>query len=185
MDDEFETADDAELLLGTDRDPESFAAFYRRHEQGVLAYFRHRTHQADLVADLTAETFAHALASRRSFDPARGPARGWLFGIASHVLSRSLRKRRVEDRARRKIGLERIEFTESEYERIEVMSVADLLEIALDGIPDNQRRALQLRVVEERTYEDVASQMQSSQVLARQRVRRGLTALRSRLEDPR
>ena len=79
-----------------------FAAFYERHERGVLAYFARRVATPELAADLTAETFAQALASRRRFRP-RGPGSGagWLYGVAKHVLARSLRRGRVENRMRR------------------------------------------------------------------------------------
>ena len=49
---------DEELLAG---DPEAFAAFYRRHVAPLLGYFLRRTGNAELAADLTAETFAAAL----------------------------------------------------------------------------------------------------------------------------
>ena len=52
-----------------------------------LAFFYPATRLADIAADLTAETFAAALASARSFDPEQGNARGWLFGIARHQLA--------------------------------------------------------------------------------------------------
>ena len=64
-----------------------------------------RTGDGELAADLTAETFAAALASRRRFDPAKGPAIGWLYGIARHKLARTLERGRVEDRARRTLGM--------------------------------------------------------------------------------
>jgi DNA-directed RNA polymerase specialized sigma24 family protein len=41
-----------------------------------------RTRDAELAADLTAETFAAALAARARFDPGRGSASAWLFGLA-------------------------------------------------------------------------------------------------------
>lgn len=90
---------DEQLLAGTSDD---FGEFYSRTEAAVLVYFARRTRDAELAADLTAETFAQALASRGRFRPRRAPARAWLFGIAAHVLARSLRRGRVEDRGRRR-----------------------------------------------------------------------------------
>ena len=87
-------------LLGADA--AAFAECYRRHEDAVLGFFLRRTRSAELAADLTAETFAGALASRDRFDPEAGEARGWLFGIARDVLGRSLERGRVEDGARRR-----------------------------------------------------------------------------------
>ena len=83
----YSDAGDSELLLQTARDPEAFGTFYDRFEAGILAFFYRATRRADIAADLTAETFAAALASARSFDPELGNARGWLFGIARHQLA--------------------------------------------------------------------------------------------------
>ena len=71
--------DDDALLVAAADDPEAFARFYRLHVGGVIAYFRRRVGNAELAADLTAETFAAALAGRRRFAPERGPAAAWLY----------------------------------------------------------------------------------------------------------
>ena len=46
---------DQDLLAG--RDPDSFELFYIRHVESVLGFFPRRTRDAELAADLTAETF--------------------------------------------------------------------------------------------------------------------------------
>ena len=55
-----ERSDDA-LPAAPRAEPEAFAVFYRRHVEALLAYFARRTRDAELAADLTAETFAAAL----------------------------------------------------------------------------------------------------------------------------
>ncbi len=170
---------DARLLTGG---AEDFGLFYRRHERAVVAYFRRRVGDPELVADLVAETFAQALASKRAFRPERGVARGWLFGVAAHVLARSVRRSQVESRARRRLGVEPLAFTDEELERIDLLGQEDLVAAALEGIPDEHREAVLLRVVEEHSYGDIAKRVRCSEALARQRVRRGLRAMRTTLE---
>jgi RNA polymerase sigma factor (sigma-70 family) len=51
----------------------------------VTAYFARRTTDPQLVADLTADTFVTVITSFGSFDPRKGSARAWVFGIARHV----------------------------------------------------------------------------------------------------
>jgi len=55
------------------------------------------------------------------------------------------------------------------------------LDEALDELPDSQRRAIELRVLEDKAYEDVAAALGTSPAAARVRVHRGLSALRARL----
>ena len=50
---------------------DDFTAFYRRHVRPLLAYFHRRTADAELAADLTAETFAAALDGAHRFKPER------------------------------------------------------------------------------------------------------------------
>src|SRR5215207_4328992 len=97
-------ATDDALLAALDR--AAFGVFYERHERAILGFFGAVTRRPEVAADLTAETFALALASVETFDAERGNARMWLFGIARNVLAQSARRGRVDSAARRRIGLE-------------------------------------------------------------------------------
>src|SRR6266516_359094 len=99
--------------------PHAFEDFYERNERAVLAFFLRRTGRAELAADLTAETFARALAGHHRFDPAEGPERAWLFGIARHLLADSLRAGQVEDSVRRRLGMEPLALDDEELARID------------------------------------------------------------------
>jgi RNA polymerase sigma factor (sigma-70 family) len=175
---------DAELLSRTREDPEAFGVFYDRHEAVLLAFFWRATRRGDLAADLTAETFAQALASACSFNPARGTARSWLFGIARHQLADTWERGRVEDQARRRLGIEPMALSDETLERIESLGSRggqEALEL-LAALPHDQRRAVQGRVLEERDYHELARTLDCSESVVRQRVSRGLKNLRERLE---
>jgi RNA polymerase sigma-70 factor (ECF subfamily) len=175
---------DEDLLRATPRDPPAFADFYRRHERAVVLYFLRRTRSAELAADLSAETFAAALASVRRFDP-RGPgsATAWLFGIARNVLARSLRRQRVEGHARRRLKMPPLALTDELLERIDELADAERAAALLADLPEPQRAALTARVVDEREYPDIARELECSEAVVRQRVSRGLRELRARLEE--
>src|SRR5215213_8050820 len=113
------TESDDELLASSE--PGSFAVFYRRHVEDLIAFFMRRTRNAELAADLTAETFAAALVSRASFDPERGTAPAWLFGIALNKLARVERRDAAERRARGRLGMERLELTDADIDRIDAL----------------------------------------------------------------
>src|SRR5689334_11687107 len=97
--------DDGDLLSLSTRHPEAFAAFYRRHAADLLAYFARRTLDADVAAELTAETFAEAFASRARFRDQGEGGGPWLFGIGRHQLSRYFRRGAVDASARRRLGM--------------------------------------------------------------------------------
>lgn len=174
---------DTELLAYAATEPEAFGDFYDRFEADVLAFFYRATRRADIAADLTAEVFAQALQSAPTFNPALGAARAWLFGIARHELADLWERGRVEDRARRRLGMEPLSLTDEAIERIEQLegSGAGALRL-LDELPEEQRQAITGRVIEERDYEELAAALSCSESVVRQRVSRGLRSLRARLE---
>jgi RNA polymerase sigma factor (sigma-70 family) len=62
-----------------------FERLYRANVAAVTAFFARRSADPHVVADLTADTFVTAITSFGSFDPGKGTARSWVFGIARHV----------------------------------------------------------------------------------------------------
>lgn len=173
---------DAGSLLGGDAD--DFAAFYRRHEDAVLAFFVRRTGGGELAADLTAETFARALAGRHRFDPSMGDAGAWLFGIARNLLALSLQKGRVDDSMRRRLGMEPLTLDDEAIARINDLD-GNAAVAALEELPVAQRAAVVGRVVHEQSYPELARHLKCSESVVRQRVSRGLRTLRDRLDAKR
>lgn len=171
---------DEALLVRTTRDAEAFAAFYRRWERPVAGFFVRAVGSGELAADLTAETFAEALSSAARFDPSRGEAAAWLFGIARHLLARSRERGRVENQARIRLGLPPLALDDRLIAAIEAAGDERALRV-MAGLPEDQRRALHARVLEEQSYDEIAAELQCSQSVVRKRVSRGLAALRTRL----
>jgi RNA polymerase sigma factor (sigma-70 family) len=181
------TVSDAELLSLAATDAQAFGVFYDRFESELLAFLYRATGRADIAADLTAEVFAAALQSVRRFDPGLGSPRAWLFGIARHELADTWRRGRVEDRARRSLEIEVLVLSDAALERIETelgTDRGDALQL-LAELPDEQRQAIQGRVLDDRDYSELAEALQCSAGVVRQRVSRGLRSLRARLEQPR
>jgi RNA polymerase sigma factor (sigma-70 family) len=172
------SSSDEALLLAARRDAEAFAEFYRRHARPLAGFLVRRTGEAEAAADLLAETFAAALSGLQRFDPERGDAVGWLYGIARHQLARRHRRGAVEERARRRLGMERLELTDADLRTVEACDDAT---IALDGLPPDQRVAVRARVVHEQEYAAIAAASGSTEPAVRQRVSRGLATLRERL----
>src|SRR4051794_4388416 len=110
---------DAALLAATSRDPEAFAVFYDRYSEPVFAFLLTRTRRADLAADLTAETFASVLSAADRFREDTATAAPWLFQIARNKLLDSLRRRRVEDSARRALAMSPIELDDQALAELE------------------------------------------------------------------
>jgi len=169
-----------EVLLGA-RDAASFELLYRRHAEPLLGYFARRTADPELAADLCAETFAAALASRRRYRPERGAAAAWLYGIAAKKLADAQRRGYAERRARRRLGMERLELSDDDYARIERLGESDDAHVLMQRLAPEQRVAITARVIEERPYDRIATDLDTSEAVVRKRVSRGLAAMRQRM----
>jgi RNA polymerase sigma-70 factor (ECF subfamily) len=177
---------DDRLLAAAAEDAAAFSAFYGRYEPAMLAFFLRRVGDPELAADLTAEVFAAALVACRRYRPGKAPAQAWLFGIAAHKLANSRRRGRVEDRARRRLGMAPVVLEDEDLERIErIAGAGDIAMQALGGLPVEQREAVLGRVVDERDYRELAADLRCSESVVRKRVSRGLAQLRERLEEER
>ena len=177
-----EAESDDRVLATAASDPAAFAVFYRRYEGPMLAFFFRRTSDPELAADLTAEVFAAALAACVRYRPGEAPASAWLFGIAHHKLAKSRRRGVVEDRARRRLGIEPVSLVGEDLERIQRLGEsAEALTGLLDGLPADQRDAVRARVLDDRSYEEIAGELRCSSAVVRKRVSRGLARLRDQL----
>ena len=166
---------DDELLCSDD--PEAFGVFYDRHVKALLGYFARRTHDPEVAADLTAETFASALVARRRFKPGGPPAAAWLFGIAGRRLVDWQRRGRVEQRMRRSLAIERRPLNDADAEMIRLLG-DDAAQSVLEHLPPEQRALVAAHVIDDRPYDELAGELDTSEAVVRQRVSRGLATLR-------
>ncbi len=173
---------DDELLVAARSDAAAFGVFYRRHVPAVHAYFRRRVRSGEVAFDLTAETFAAALAAVPRYEPRPQPAEAWLFAIARDTLSASLRRRRVDDRVRRSLEMQPIELSSHDITFLEAEEPGPAV-AALAELPAEQRQAIEARHLDGSTYEEIAERLRCSQSVVRQRVSRGLRALHTRMKE--
>ena len=178
---------DSELLTVSATEPAAFAVLYGRHAEDLLRYFARRTLDPEAAAELTAETFAQAFASRVTYRDTGANGVAWIYGVARHQLGRFFRSGRVDVAARRRLGMPERELPPDDYERIEDLvdfapmrsAIAD----ALESLREDHRDALRFRVIEQLSYPEVARRLSCSEDNARQRVSRGLRRLALVLQE--
>ena len=164
-------------------DSADFATLYQRHAGELLGFLARRTYDPEVAVDLLAETFAVAFRDRRQFRGGDdGAARAWLYGVARHRLALYFRRGHLERRVLGRLRIERRSLTVAEYDRIEELAASRELREALsaefDALGSDQREVLRLRVVEGRSYADVAQRLGVSEQTARTRASRALATLR-------
>jgi RNA polymerase sigma factor (sigma-70 family) len=168
---------DEDLLASGDTD--AFGVFYDRHARTVLGYFARRTGDPQVAADLTAETFASAIAAQHRYRPTGAPALAWLFKIAARRLADYERRGAVERRMRRALAMRTPRLAPEDAATIGFLA-DEAVGVLLPELPAEQREAIAAHVIEDRDYAELAASWQVSEAAVRQRVSRGLSALRRR-----
>ncbi|HEV8220047.1 MAG TPA: sigma-70 family RNA polymerase sigma factor [Streptosporangiaceae bacterium] len=124
-----------------------FEALYRANVAAVTAYFARRSAEPHIVADLTADTFVAAITSFATFDPRKGTARAWVFGIArriyaAHCQEHGQQRSRVERLAgRRELAPDEIGDL---IDRIDAERAGRALVTGLTSLPAADRAVVEL-----------------------------------------
>jgi len=177
---------DSALLSAIDaRDGAAFGVFYRRHLSTVLAFLVRETRDPEAAADLAAEVFAAVLLSAGRYTEQSESATGWVIGIARNKLLMSFRRGRVEARARHRLGFQAVALDDGDLDRIEEVAAggSGKLVALVEHLPEDERFAVRSRVLDERPYGEIASELRCSELVVRKRVSRGLARMRDQLKE--
>jgi RNA polymerase sigma factor (sigma-70 family) len=158
--------------------------FYRRHLAAVLSLLVAQTGDRELAADLAAEVFAAALLGAGRYRADRPTALPWLCAIARHKARDSLRRGRAERRARRRLGIPFEPMHDTDLERVdEIVGQASTFEGLLEELPAGEREAVRARVIDERSYPQIAAAVGSTEQAVRRSVSRALARLRKHAKE--
>lgn len=159
----------------------AFEQVYRGNVDAVMAYFARRCAEPQTVADLTSETFVRAAGAFAGFDPRRGSARAWLFGIAGHVYARHCeqtangRDAVVRLAGRRALVVDEIDELAA---RIDAEREARTLLERWSRLPATERAAIELVDLAGLTPKEAAAALDVSRVVLRKRLSRARGRLR-------
>lgn len=154
----------------------AFECLYERHSGRVLQYFKGKI-SVEAAKDLLQETFLKVHKSRGLYQP-QFPFLPWLFTVARNNLNDFYRK------ADQKLAGVDPESLPSSRESEAVAPEHDLSAL-LGSLPHVQRRAIELRYMNDWSFEKIAEEMKTSPGGSRQNVSRGIRKIRSLLKGER
>jgi RNA polymerase sigma-70 factor (ECF subfamily) len=165
-----------------------FDRLYRANVEAITSYFARRTADPHVVADLTADTFVAAITGFGSFDPGKGTARSWVFGIARHVYAAH-----CEAHGRRQDGLLRLagrrdlepDQLEELLDRVDAERAGRDLVTRLGALPGRDREVVELVDIEGLTPKEAAAALGVTSGAVRMRLMRARAQLRRHAIDTR
>ena len=167
-------ADERKLVEAAQRDPAQFSELYTRNFHAIYAYVSRRAASREEAEDVTSEVFHQALANLRRFEWRGVPFAAWLMRIAANHLADRWRRN-----ARETALPPDDELSDSSMEEVEQRATLYQL---VDGLPDDQRRVILLRFVEQKSIKEIALDLKRSEGAIKQLQFRALAKLRAHME---
>lgn len=175
---------DHELVaLARERNADAFEVIYDRHASSAYALARRVCGTRAMAEDVVQDAFLSLWRKLDDFDPARGELRGWLLRIVHNGAIDRLRRNRLQDgrRASDEGIEERLEAPERTDLEVEQREQATEVRTALDALPSEQRRVIELAYFDGLSHTQIASLLDMPVGTVKGRMRLGLTKLGARL----
>ena len=174
-----QSKNDRLLIEAAQKDPARFAELYENNFERVYAYVVRRVGDRAETEDLTAEVFHHALANLNKYEWRGIPFAAWLFRIAANLISDRWQRNRREPPVEEPEQIESLQANSGDFEEVERKATLFRL---VRTLPEEQRRVVVLRFVEQKSLKEVAREIRKSEGAVKQLQFRALTTLRARME---
>jgi len=184
MQNELALASDAALVVAIGRwRQDALAEAYRRHAGAVFALARRVLADPQLAEEVVQEVFLRLWDHPDRFDPGRGSLRSYLL---AQCHGRSVDLIRSEESRKAREARDHRERAEAGYDlehEVWDLAVAGHVREALDALPVDERRCIELAYFGGRSYREVAELLGQPEGTVKSRIRAGLKRLRSGLAD--
>jgi RNA polymerase sigma-70 factor (ECF subfamily) len=178
-------SDAALLRRAGEGDPAAFAALHARHASKVRGLAVQIVRDEVTAEDICQEAFLRLWMHGRTYREERGPIGPWLYRIARNLALDEYRRRRSE-RAHRVIGrsdapvvVAVVDQDAGPEQRALARALRESLAVGLRELPRPQAEALNLAFLRGLTHREVAAALDQPLGTVKDRIRRGLQALRS------
>lgn len=168
--------DEQLMRLYQNGDEDAFKALYTRYSSKIYGFLNKRLKNNEVVAEIYQEVFIKIHKSKHLYNDSL-PALAWIFTVTRTTMIDELRKNKknqiIDNYELDKIPTD-LEKTAPQFEQA-VESLALL--------PSQQKTAIQMRYIDDKTFEQIAQSLNVSPTNARQIISRGIKRLKELVSD--
>lgn len=169
-------SDEDLMTLYQNGNEEAFQVLYSRHSSKILGFIKSRVFMNERSHDIFQEVFMKIHKSKHLYNQ-NHPVLPWIFTITKNAITDEARKFKP---TRNQIQIDDLDLAAPEVEAS--YSMSDMTQ-QLDLIPTKQKSAIEMRYVEEKTFEDIAEVLKTSEVNVRQLISRGIQRLKELMKE--
>jgi len=162
-------------------DADGIEQAYRESHRFVFQFLYKRLRHHETAEDLTAETFARALARWDSYTERGSCRQAWLVTIARNLLADHLKSARVRCEVPTADMYDADRVAPDVWEQVQQTLYRTTVNQALRGLVPNQRRCLELRFLRDLSIKETSAALAISDGAAKQLQLRAMEAVRCRI----
>jgi RNA polymerase sigma-70 factor (ECF subfamily) len=164
--------DERLLIQAAQSDPARFGELYQENFARIYAFIARRVRNRQEAEDLTSEVFRRALANLGRFEWRGTPFAAWLYRMAANAIADHYQQKARE----RDVPADEISSTEIAHAEERAT-----LSRHVDRLPQEQRRVIVMRFLEEKSIRDIANELGKSEGAIKQLQWRALQKLRAEM----
>jgi RNA polymerase sigma-70 factor (ECF subfamily) len=176
-------ADEEVMQLVQRGDPRAFELLYDRHGGAAYSLAYRIVGRQAAAEDVVQEALLSIWRNRLRYDQTRGSVRTWILGIVHNRAIDGLRRSSVHDRRRATLEVVEERFEAPDRTDVEVARREEARSVrgALDTLPDEQRKTIELAYFGGFTHTEIAEMLDEPIGTVKGRMRLGLDKMRRQL----
>lgn len=160
-------------------DTDALSQIHDSYYGPIFRYIAFRVGDRDLAEDLTSEVFTRFLSALRQRNPPETTLRGWLYGVAAHVVADHMRKHYRAPHVELHDAI--VSTAAGPAELAEANLLRDDLKQAMTSLTEEQQHVIALRYAHELPIQEVARAIGKSEGAVKQLQARAIAALARKL----